>query len=259
MSKKYKDKTCVYCACAPSATADHVVAREFFPETHREGLPKVPACQPCNRLKSDLERRFTTVLPFGSAHEAAVTTLVNKGSRRLAKNPSLRRKLVRGMESAIVVQDGRPLSTIALPFDGDDFLRLCAYMIRGLVWSQWKYVVPVNYHVEAITLTDAGLPLFHQLLQKNPRNRCDVTLAHGALQYTCTCNSQDPAFSVWHIRFYEALNLMGTDGRGYFVPVHICGVTGPPEVKEIMIQLKRLGQPTAQTTQSSDPHPRVQL
>ena len=56
MSKKFKGKLCVYCGTGESETADHVVAREFFPETHRDGLPKVPACKACNAAKAALEK-----------------------------------------------------------------------------------------------------------------------------------------------------------------------------------------------------------
>ena len=82
MSKKYKGKVCVYCAVRKSDSADHVVAREFFPDTHRDDLPKAPACQSCNRGKADLERKLTALLPFGSGHEAAVQTLLAKGRMR---------------------------------------------------------------------------------------------------------------------------------------------------------------------------------
>ena len=102
----------MYCSVRQSDTADHGVARELFPETHRDGLPKAPACQPCNRIKSDLERKLTALL------------------------------------------------------------------------------------------------------------------------------RQDAAFSVWHLRFYEALNLAGEDEQGAIVPIHVCGLTGPPEARQMVDQLK---------------------
>jgi hypothetical protein len=55
MSKKYKGKTCVYCATEKSSCPDHVIAREFFPIDERSNLPKVPSCVSCNNKKAKLE------------------------------------------------------------------------------------------------------------------------------------------------------------------------------------------------------------
>lgn len=46
-TKKYRDKTGVYCGRdQASSTGDHVIAREFCPGTARDNLLKVPACVP---------------------------------------------------------------------------------------------------------------------------------------------------------------------------------------------------------------------
>ena len=73
MSKRFRDKPCVYCLTNPSTTTgDHVFAREFFPEAARANLPKVPACESCNNEKSHLEHYLTAVLPFGEIGRAHV-------------------------------------------------------------------------------------------------------------------------------------------------------------------------------------------
>ena len=234
MSKKYKDKVCAYCATRESESADHVAAREFFPETHREGLPKAPACKSCNGQKSDLERLFTTVLPFGSDHELAKEMLTSKVPRRLNKNPRLRQALQAGTESVVVEHNGEIRSTLSLPFEGDQFIRLCSYIIRGLVWHEWKYVVPASYYVEAIPVCEVGLVFFNQLLQMGPQHRRTAEFAEGAFRYTCTRKSDDPGFSVWHVRLYGSLNLAGDNEEGGLDRVHICGITGPEEVRGIM-------------------------
>jgi hypothetical protein len=41
--KKFKDRTCVYCATRPATTQDHVIARAFFLVARRGNLPKVQA------------------------------------------------------------------------------------------------------------------------------------------------------------------------------------------------------------------------
>jgi len=238
MSKKYKGKLCVYCATTASETADHVVAREFFPETDRKGLPKAPACRACNQRKSILEHRFTAVLPFGSDHELAKEMLTTRTRTRLDRNPGLRHGLQRGLRRVFVENNGQIASTISLPFEGDQFVRLCGYIIRGLIWHEWKHVVPATYYVEAIPVSDTGLAFFNHLLQMALQHRREAEFARGAFRYTCTRNSHDPAFSVWHVRLYDKLNLAGDDETGGLARVHICGLTGPEEVRDIMERFK---------------------
>ena len=97
MSKRYKDKTCAYCA-GVSETADHIFAREFVPVSYRSQIPQVPACKRCNKEKSELEHYLTAVLLFGGRHADAATNLQIDGPRRLAKNQKLRRELGEGSE-----------------------------------------------------------------------------------------------------------------------------------------------------------------
>ena len=76
--KKFKDGTCVYCATRPATTDDHVVARAFFLTPRRGNLPKVPARQPCNEAKSELEHYLATVLPFSGRHADAAANLEDR-------------------------------------------------------------------------------------------------------------------------------------------------------------------------------------
>ena len=76
--KSFKGKLCVYCAESRCGDADHVFAREFFPQDDRSNIPKVPSCHRCNNLKAALERYATCVLPFGSRHPAAVKIVAEK-------------------------------------------------------------------------------------------------------------------------------------------------------------------------------------
>jgi len=75
MGKRFKGKTCVYCATAgASETGDHILAREFVPVARRSQIPQVPACRRCNKDKSDLEHYLTAGLPFGGRHADAAAT-----------------------------------------------------------------------------------------------------------------------------------------------------------------------------------------
>jgi hypothetical protein len=108
--KKFNDKTCVYCATQPATTEDHVFARGFFVETRRDKLPKVPACQPCNQVKSGLEHYLATVLPFAGRHADAPASLPTpRGLLAARRRP--RRALNVGYRSSVAsTMDRRRLS-----------------------------------------------------------------------------------------------------------------------------------------------------
>ncbi|WP_443147875.1 hypothetical protein [Nitrospira sp.] len=200
-------------------------------------MPKVPSCFTCNRVKADLERQFTALLPFGSDHEAATTTLINDGSRRLNKNPALRRKLQQGQRKVTVPFTGQLVSTLALPFEGEDFLRLCEFIVKGLVWHCWKHIIPRQYIVEVRFPTNIGQVFFADLLQNYPQNIRTQSFANGAFEYRCTRYNQDMSFTVWRLRFYGDLTLAGVDPQGQPVPLQIWAITGPPEINQILNQL----------------------
>ena len=54
---------------------DHVFARQLFPVSERDNLPKVPCCDQCNNDKSRLEHYLVTVLPFGAQHADSLSNL----------------------------------------------------------------------------------------------------------------------------------------------------------------------------------------
>ena len=88
MSKRFKGKTCVYCATpVASETGDHVLAREFVPVAYPSQIPQVPACRQCNKDKADLEHYLTAVLLFGGRHADAATNLGAVARNRAANDP----------------------------------------------------------------------------------------------------------------------------------------------------------------------------
>jgi hypothetical protein len=61
----------------------------------------------------------------------------------------------------------------------------------------------------------------------SPELRIDASLLAGEFEYTFTRNSQDPALSAWHIRFYQTLNVAGPYKSAKLAMGHICALTGP--------------------------------
>ena len=232
-SKKYRGKACVYRVDGVATTADHIVAREFFPGDRRADLPKAPACTRCNGQKSVLEAYLTTVLPFGSTHSAALCGQLEKVGRRLELNARLREELCSGAQPALVrAEDGALTPTFTLPFDGEKFVEYGRLVVRGLIWHEWGVIVPAEYTVEVMTLTQLGYSFFRDyLLKMNPQGRRDATHAGGGFAYSCTRNSTDPAFSAWHIQMYDGVNLAEADGEA---GLEMCAMTGPATIRRLI-------------------------
>jgi hypothetical protein len=148
MSKKFRNKVCAYCG-ERASTSDHVIAREFFPEHLRGGLPKVPACTVCNGAKSRLEHYLVTILPLGGEHIAAAEGVKRLGTR-LEKNARLERELRTGIRM-------RGDGCATLPFRREDLKEFSAFLVRGLVCHELGIVVDRNvYRVEGDGLRDGA-------------------------------------------------------------------------------------------------------
>lgn len=210
MSKRYKGKTCVYCATeGASNTGDHVFAREFFPAGKRDGLPVVPACETCNNAKSALEHYLTAVLPFAGRHVDSSTMLNEAVPRRLAKNQKLHRELGAGTTSVTVEENGKRCESIAIPMDSDRLTRLFAYIARGLAAHHWDVVIPPGHQVEAVVLNPFFEPLFRELFLKRARNRVDGSIGDGAFLYEGAQAVDDPALTLWRFQIFGGLVMVG--------------------------------------------------
>lgn len=129
MGKGYKGVPCVYCNARVAATADHVIARGFFPEDKRGDLPKVPACSDCNNAKSKLEHTLTAIMPFGAQHTHAAQALAMTG-HRLGKNRKLHVALAAGVAYTVRSVNGGPWQfEMTVPINNRDIEKLCEFMV----------------------------------------------------------------------------------------------------------------------------------
>jgi hypothetical protein len=205
MSKKYRGKTCVYCAAAGSSeTADHVVCREFFPVSARDNLPKVPACSKCNGEKSYLEHYLTTVMPFGGTQKSAEEMLKEQVSRRLDRNEKLRAKLSMGFSYRFASKNGGPWQRqLAISFDGDKLNRLFGYMLRGLAFHHWGLVFNEDHAVSASFVSEIVRPLLEKSLAQEGV-RVAGRLGDGVFVYEGLQAHGDPYITIWRMSLYGA-------------------------------------------------------
>ena len=231
MSKKYKGKNCVYCGGSGSTSSDHVIAREFFPVERRQGLPKVPSCDKCNGLKSDLEHYATTLLPFGSKTLFAKSMLTTYVPPRLGKNKKIKKELTSGLQRIWVNSDsGLMIPILKLPLHEAKLIELYRMIIRGMAFHHWSIIIPQNYFVDVYSVTIEGLKFFrNNILSDYPKNYYYGNIGDGCFLYGCTRSSEDSGISAWEMTFYSGVTIVASSNSGKFEQQFFCGLTGPEE------------------------------
>lgn len=226
MGKKYKGKTCVYCADAASTSPDHVFAREFFLPSERSDLPQVPACDACNRSKARLEHHLTAVLPFGGQHPAAKKNLETLVPGRLAKNLKLHRALASGSKQVWLKEDDALYQrSMSLPIAASTLVDFFSLVVRGLVWFHWKVLLTQGHVVDTLVLTDAGESFFDNVLSMKAAERVTVDLGNSTVQYEGVQGMDDPSFTAWRISMYGGI-MFGDSDNPELIGRHIGAMTG---------------------------------
>jgi hypothetical protein len=210
MSKRFREKLCVYCATSPSTTGDHVFAREFFLKSERANLPKVPACGVCNHEKSLLEHYLTTVMGFGGRHADASRILQEATPPRLASNVRLHRKLEAGIGDVLSEElPGILVPTIAIPFDGSQLHQLVGFITKGLLWHHWSVILKPHHDLRVLSLTRFGEAHFAGILNSHAKDRVTSYYGNGSFSYEGAQGKDYSEFSVWRYSIYGGLKLGG--------------------------------------------------
>ena len=161
MSKKFKDKICVYCNENLSKTGDHIFAREFFLENHRSNLPKVPSCEKCNNEKSKLEHYLTSLLPFGGRHDDAKKNLKEMVPKRLKKNAKLHSNLSASMGRYWLKQDsGLFVKQTGFKIKKIKVTELFRFIARGLYFLHCNMILDRDAYIEVLALTKKRSEIF---------------------------------------------------------------------------------------------------
>lgn len=230
MSKKYKNKTCVYCTNPQSLTGDHVFAREFFVEKERGNLIKVPACEKCNNEKSQIEHYLVSVLPFGGLHGDSKTHLDTLVAPRLDKN----RKLLNSLRSEMkyvwrVDNTGFYVRSLTIPIRNDYSTELFKYIAKGLAYYHWGTLIEKSSTVFAFSLTDDDKEIFKQwFFSLNKERQVKEIIGNNTFNYEgiqCTDDNQN---TFWIFQTFNGL--VTTDGL--HDSRYMGAITASPELAE---------------------------
>lgn len=207
-SKRFKGKTCAYCALPESSTdGEHVLAKSFVLERHRADLPKVPACKACNNEKSKLETELTAVLPFGGRHSNAIEALNSEVPAKLEKNLRLKREIGASMKETWVFENGVLVKTATIHIDSEKFSRWIVLLARGLSFHHWGLAFDNEYQLQFIA--PARPEILRELFDRNAHRKVSLrTIGGGALTYQGSL-AQNPTAAAWRFIVYGGIALAG--------------------------------------------------
>lgn len=213
-SKKYRGKTCVYCTEVTSDTADHVVSRSFVPRLRRHGIPKVPACQPCNSEKSALETYLSAFLPLGSTAESALEISQHDLERRIAKNKRLAREL-RFMADLKWTEknSGVFVPELELPLKPEFVVALLTMIGRGLIWHHFSTLIGPNFNIQSSALTEQGERIMKKSFFPNLSGCVSSDVGNGSVQYVGKQSAEYPELTIWLMRFYAGIGITDLHGQ----------------------------------------------
>jgi hypothetical protein len=208
-SKRFKNKTCVYCAKPNSSTeGDHVIAREFFLIKDRGDLPQVAACKKCNNEKSKLEHYLATVLPLGGRHGEADVVRETLVPSRMNKNLKLKKQLFENPRYSISPATGEPLGVL-LPVHGEKIADLFKYILKGLIYHHWQMYVPEDkYFVTAGYLNEQGVIAFEERMRLLKQHSICGNFGNDTFVYEGAKLIEDA--SIWRMSLYGVI--VGTRG-----------------------------------------------
>jgi hypothetical protein len=221
VGKSWKGKTCVYCTVeGSSTTADHVIARGFFPVDKRDNLPEVPACDSCNGRKSNLEHYLSAVLPFGSTHADACDFMDKLVAPRLRNNQKLARELSARIGKTYAFINGRVLQTaMTIPFDSEKVLDLYKLIAQGLAYTHWNVLMPASDVVslaEFLILEGAGY-MEAMLNTSKVISTGPVTLGDGVFTYQGVRDPVHQTLTVWRMSMYSVITEAEANGQSIMV------------------------------------------
>ena len=184
---------------------DHLFARAFFTENEKSNLIKVPACNECNNIKSQLEHYLTTVMPFGGRHNNAKENLIKYVPPRLKNNRKLHRLIANNRNHLPVdLATGEIGTAMVMPFDGLKYTELFKFILKGLAWYHWGTYIKKETTLFITALTNFGHELFEShIFSLGKKNQIYNSLGDQSVQYKGLRATDNDQYTIWLFNFYN--------------------------------------------------------
>lgn len=230
-SKKYRNKLCVYCRTANSATADHVFPKEMFQLRHRNNIPKVPACKKCNNEKSKIEHYLLSVLPFGGTHDDAKEMLSIDALKRLKKNQKLFSRLRNEWGHSYIPRESKVLEKrMHVKFDPNMLHTFIGFASLGLTYHHWGLILPRDYEIRAFTPSITGMRFIERLFDLRAEHTANEVLGNNTVRYKGACSGNQESLSVWAVQLLGGMTV-ATENHGHiFKNSYVAVISGTPNI-----------------------------
>lgn len=206
MSKRFRNKKCVYCNQRDSSrTGDHVFPRALFLVNRRDYLPKVPCCTKCNNQKSQLESNLVTILPFGANHSDALENLTTHIPKRLEKKVRLHKKLRASMNQIFIKHKSGILEpTMTIELDVKQLFELFNYITKGLAYFHFNIRFNSSHSVKSLNAN----PILNSFFNGAVQNHIEQNLGNGTIWYRGIQAKDNEFLTMWEYRIYGGLNFL---------------------------------------------------
>lgn len=206
MSKRFRNKKCVYCNQRDSTrTGDHVFPRALFLVNRRDNLPKVPCCTKCNHQKSRLEINLLTILPFGAIHSDALENLTTNVPKRLEKNVRLHKKLRASMSQTFIKNNSGILEpTMTVELDMRQLFELFNYITKALAYFHFNIRINSSHFVNSLNAN----PILNNFFNGAAQNHTQQDLGSRTIWYRGIQAKDNEFLTIWEYRIYGGLHFL---------------------------------------------------
>lgn len=206
MSKRFRNKKCIYCNLRDSTrTGDHVFPRAFFLVNRRSNLPKVPCCTKCNNQKSLLEANVLAILPFGANHSDALENLTTNTPKRLEKNIKLHRRLKASMSQIFIKNNNGILEPrMTIDFGTKQLFELFNYITKALAYLHFNIRINASHSVKSLS---ANLTL-NNFFNGNVEKYTEQDVGNGTIWYRGIQATNNEFLTLWEYRIYGGLHFL---------------------------------------------------
>ena len=195
-----KGQICVYCNERQSTrNGDHLFARSLLAVAARNGAPKLPCCELCNRDKAKLEHYLASTLPLASREHDAVKR-ANLAASRAIKNLPLARSMISGAVTIIDPIEGGRQETLAFPFEPEIVLAYAKLLTIGLLYWATKTRVADPHSIRTFFAEkDHDNALVWEFLYNTDGVKVRGNIGGAGLTFDGICNGDIHTLSAWRL------------------------------------------------------------
>lgn len=228
-SKKYRGKQCAYCAVEGiSSDGEHVLARSFFLDEDKVGLPIVPSCRKCNSAKEKLEDYALMAFSLANRHIDADKFTEKHFYRRKKKRQKLHDSIVVTAQPILERQSsGLLLPTHTINIDTARILKFFELVARGLFFHHRGVAMPSSMRCDSMLFRDEdSAQIIEGLRQSFGSNAIayNEDIGRGNIRYSSLISNEIEGLSFWVMSLMGGI-VFGADKIGIgFTRIHIITV-----------------------------------